>query len=211
MRSLPCSSSLDLDAQGLAALDDVGQRRPMFALQPLEQREPVFDLLQPGRRRLDAVGIAAQVQGEILELRLDAVARVEVRLKHADRARRVRRPGARRRPAPQGPRRPARRGRRSSPRTAVRRRSALDSTCFERGELFVLPGLRVRPCRARRAGNWRAPGGRRVRRRPSGRGSAPASRPEALANADGRRRRVPLRDRRTRRARRDGSTGSSSV
>ena len=76
----PARSSSQLAPQRVAPRDDVGQRRPVLPLQPLEQRQPILDLLQPRRRRLDAVGVAAQEDREILELRLDAVARVQVRL-----------------------------------------------------------------------------------------------------------------------------------
>ena len=42
--------------------------------------EPFLDLLQLCRRRIDAVGIPAQKDREILELRLDAVPSIEIRL-----------------------------------------------------------------------------------------------------------------------------------
>ncbi len=67
-------------AQGVAPCARVGQRRPVLPLDPLEQREALLDLLQPRRRCIDAVAIAPQEVREILELRLDAVARVQVRL-----------------------------------------------------------------------------------------------------------------------------------
>jgi hypothetical protein len=60
-------------------VDDLLQRGAVLPLQPLEQRQPVLDLLQPRRRGVHAVGIAAQEVGEVLELRLDAVAGVHVR------------------------------------------------------------------------------------------------------------------------------------
>ena len=66
--------------QRLAPGDHVGQRRTVFPFQPLQQRQPVFDLLQAGRRGFNRVGVAAEKSGQILELRLDAVARVEIRL-----------------------------------------------------------------------------------------------------------------------------------
>ena len=50
----------------------------MLAFQTLEQREPFLDLLKLGRRRVDPVGIPAEEQREIFELRLDAVAGLEV-------------------------------------------------------------------------------------------------------------------------------------
>jgi hypothetical protein len=65
-------------AEGVTLGDDIGERRPVFALQTLEQRKPILDLLQPGGRGFDRVGIAAQEQGEIFELRLDAIASLEV-------------------------------------------------------------------------------------------------------------------------------------
>src|SRR5207253_2201202 len=56
------------------------ERRAVFALQTIEQRQPVLDLLETRRRRLDAVGVSPQEQRKVFELRLDAVARVEVGL-----------------------------------------------------------------------------------------------------------------------------------
>ncbi len=67
-------------AQGVALRACVGQRRPVLALDPLEQREALLHLLQPGRRCIDAIAIAPHEVREILELRLDAVAGVQVRL-----------------------------------------------------------------------------------------------------------------------------------
>ena len=49
-----------LAPQRVAPGDDLGQRRPVLALQPLEQRQPFLDLLQPRRRGLDAVGVLPQ-------------------------------------------------------------------------------------------------------------------------------------------------------
>src|SRR6476661_8586085 len=65
--------------QAVAACDDVGQSRAVLPLQAFEQREPILGLLQLCRGRLDAVCIPAQEEREILELRLDAVTRLEVR------------------------------------------------------------------------------------------------------------------------------------
>ena len=70
---------IELGGQRRARGDDVGQRRAVLALQPLEQREPVLDLLQRRRGRVDAVGVDPQGVRQILELRLDAVPRLEVR------------------------------------------------------------------------------------------------------------------------------------
>ena len=61
------------------ARNDIGQRRAVFALHPLELRQPLFYLLQVASRGVNPIGVAAQKQREILELRLDAVARVDVR------------------------------------------------------------------------------------------------------------------------------------
>ena len=67
-RSSLCFQIDQLAPQRVAARDGLGQRRPVFPFQPLEQRQPFFDLLQPRRRGLDAVGVAAQEQREIFEL-----------------------------------------------------------------------------------------------------------------------------------------------
>ena len=69
-----------LAPQGVAARRDPGHRRPVFPLQPLEQRQPFFDLLKPRRRRLDGVGVAAQEHRQASR-RLDALARIQKRLK----------------------------------------------------------------------------------------------------------------------------------
>ena len=107
----------------------VGERRAVLPLQPLEQRQPVLDLLQARGRRVDAGGVAAEERGEVLELRLDRVARVEVRRRTAGRARparrRASRPG-RGRPAP--PRR-GRTGARSSRRRAAARARRWRGAC----------------------------------------------------------------------------------
>jgi hypothetical protein len=50
----------------------------VLLLQTLEQREAILDLLQARRGRVDVLRIRAQEEREILELRLDRVARVEV-------------------------------------------------------------------------------------------------------------------------------------
>ena len=60
IRSSPRVEVGQLAPQRVAPRDDVGERRPVLALQPLEQRQPLLDLLQPRRRRLDAVGVPAQ-------------------------------------------------------------------------------------------------------------------------------------------------------
>src|SRR6185503_9204818 len=59
--------------------DRVFKRAAVLALEPLDQREPIFDLLQTLRRRIDAGREVAKCEREIIELGLDAVARVEVR------------------------------------------------------------------------------------------------------------------------------------
>ena len=55
MRSSPRSRSVSSRRRRVAARDDVGQRRPVFPLQPLEQRQAFLELLELRRRRLDAV------------------------------------------------------------------------------------------------------------------------------------------------------------
>ena len=58
--------------------DDVGERRAVLLLQTLEQREAVLDLLEPRRRGVDVLRVGAQEEREVLELRLDRVARLDV-------------------------------------------------------------------------------------------------------------------------------------
>ena len=66
-----------LTLERVAARDDVGQGRAVLALEPLEQREALLDLLQPRRRGFDVVGVLPQKPGQVLELGLDAVARLQ--------------------------------------------------------------------------------------------------------------------------------------
>ena len=47
-------------ASCVTSFDHVLQRRTVLPLQPLEQREPVLDLLQSARRRVDAVRVACE-------------------------------------------------------------------------------------------------------------------------------------------------------
>src|SRR5687768_16247384 len=58
--------------------DGVVEGSAVFALEPLDQREAIFDLLQAAGRGIDAVGEAAKGKRQVFELRLDAVAGVEV-------------------------------------------------------------------------------------------------------------------------------------
>ena len=78
---VPLLQLVQLAPERVAPRDDLAERRPVLALQAIEKGQPLLDLLQAGRRRFDAVGVPPQEQREILELRLDAVARVQVGLK----------------------------------------------------------------------------------------------------------------------------------
>ena len=60
--------------------DHVGERGAVLPLQPLQGGQPLLDLLQPGRRGVEAVGVVPQEEREVLELRLDAVPRLDMRL-----------------------------------------------------------------------------------------------------------------------------------
>ena len=51
----------------------------VLPLQTLDQGQPVFHLLQPLRRGVDAVGKVTQRERQVFELGLDAVARIQVR------------------------------------------------------------------------------------------------------------------------------------
>src|SRR5262249_40272559 len=68
----------ELSTQSIAPRDHLRQRWPIFALQPLEQRQPLLHLLQALRRRIDSVGVLAEKASQIFELRFDAVARLEI-------------------------------------------------------------------------------------------------------------------------------------
>ena len=50
----------------------------VLALQPLEQGQAIFDFLQSFGRGVDAVGVRAKKEREVLELSLDALARVDI-------------------------------------------------------------------------------------------------------------------------------------
>src|SRR5205814_4406100 len=54
--------------------------RAVLLLQALEQREPILDLLQPFRRRLDRRTVLPEKRRELLELGFNAVAFAEKRL-----------------------------------------------------------------------------------------------------------------------------------
>ena len=81
MRSPPPGEQVALAGERRALVDRVLQRGPVLVLDPLEQREPIFDLLQLRGRRIDPVGVAAQEERQVFELRLDPVAGIDVRRK----------------------------------------------------------------------------------------------------------------------------------
>jgi len=70
------------------ALKDLSGR--MIELHGQHEHQTLLDLLEPGRRRFDAVGVAAQEHREILELRLDPLTRIDVRLELRIEARQLR-------------------------------------------------------------------------------------------------------------------------
>ena len=79
-RALVCRASVASSRSHASCVrDHVVQRRTVLPLQPLEQRQAILDLLQPPGRRIDAVGVVAEEERQVLELRLDGVARLEVR------------------------------------------------------------------------------------------------------------------------------------
>ena len=51
----------------------------MLPLQTFEQRKAILDLLQTRGRGVDAIGVVAEEVREILELRFDRVARIQIR------------------------------------------------------------------------------------------------------------------------------------
>ncbi len=59
--------------------DHVRERRSVLLLQTLEEGEPILDLLEARRRSVDVLRVGSQEEGEVLELRLDRLARLDVR------------------------------------------------------------------------------------------------------------------------------------
>ncbi len=79
----PVVAAIEVDQfppERVPPLDDIGQRGAVFPLQAFEQGEALFHLLQPRGRCFDAGHVLPEKSGEVFELRLDAVARVEIRL-----------------------------------------------------------------------------------------------------------------------------------
>ena len=78
-------------------------RAAVLALEPVEQRQPLLDLVQAAGRRLDALGVAVQLVQQVLGLerqRADARGqRVQLRVHAAGRLQRLRRRGERQRGA----------------------------------------------------------------------------------------------------------------
>ena len=74
--------AIELARQRLSLSNDVGQHRTVFALQSLDQRESIFDFLQPRGRSVDTFTVAAQDHRQIFELRLDGLARSRMRLEY---------------------------------------------------------------------------------------------------------------------------------
>ena len=116
------------------------RRRTVLLLQTLEQREPVFDLLEPLGRGVDPGGVRAQEEREVLELRLDDVARLEVRREAAVDRRQICQALPDDRRAPEG--------RRARPRRAPRRRRR---TAAAAGRRWPAPAASPRARRPRRA------------------------------------------------------------
>ena len=68
-RTLPCAGEqLAFAGEGPALLDHVVQRRPVFPLQPLEQRQSILDLLQARGGCVHAIGVMPEKVREILQL-----------------------------------------------------------------------------------------------------------------------------------------------
>src|SRR5439155_19169464 len=68
-----------LSPQLAGACEDVGERGSVFLLQPFERRQPILDLLKTRGGRVDIEGVGPEKEREILELRLQRIARVKVR------------------------------------------------------------------------------------------------------------------------------------
>jgi hypothetical protein len=73
---------LELVCESIARVDDISQRRSIFPLQSLDERQAIFNLLQLRRRRIDSLAIQSQAHRQILELRLNRVARLQMRPEH---------------------------------------------------------------------------------------------------------------------------------
>src|SRR5688500_7689143 len=65
-------------AQRVARRNDVLEPAAVLPLETIQQRQALLDLLQPRRRGVHAVGVAAEEERQVFELRLDAVAGVQV-------------------------------------------------------------------------------------------------------------------------------------
>ena len=70
---------VQLAPEAVGLRKDVAKRRSMLLFQTLEYREPVLELLQPLGGRIDVRRIRSKEEREIFELRLDPVARLQVR------------------------------------------------------------------------------------------------------------------------------------
>ena len=67
-------SSARRDAAGLGVLEHRGDRPAVLALQPVQQREPLLDLVEetvPPAQRVDALGVVAQLVDDVVGLQGD--------------------------------------------------------------------------------------------------------------------------------------------
>ena len=80
-RRLAAGQRLVFRRQPLAMRDGLLERAAVLALEPFDQRQAILDLLQSSRRCVDAAREIAQREREVLQLRLDGLAGVEVRRK----------------------------------------------------------------------------------------------------------------------------------
>ena len=140
-------------AARLGVREHRGDRAAVLALELLEQREPLLDLVEPARRRVDALAVAAQLARQVVglddERRHPVREGVQLGVDAADRLERVR--GARERRG-----RPAlARCRARAPRSRPRRRAAGPRGCA--AARAPRPGRPPRPRSAPRCRSPRAP------------------------------------------------------
>ena len=68
-----------LGGEAIAMRDCLLEGAAMLSFEPLDERQAIFHVLQTLRRRIDSAGEVAERERQIVELRLDAVPRFEVR------------------------------------------------------------------------------------------------------------------------------------
>ena len=153
-RSVACSSVVELPRERRRCRDHVVERRPVLLLQTLEHREPILDLLQPRRRRVDRRGYERRkyARSSSCDLTASRAAQVrrELRVDRGELADLL--PDRRRAPAaPPRPLRTARVRLGAQPLQPV----GVGEHLPRRGQLLVFAGLRARRVESRSSWNAR--------------------------------------------------------